>query len=228
METSGRTIVLDLDGTLIDTAQRHYALYARLSETFNLEVLNFQNYWNLRRTGSSNVRVLQQSGLSDEKSGMAEAIWRREIESPPLLQLDRVLPGVMQWLHDWDSAVQFALVTVRSHAEAVREQLSRLELLRHFADVVVVGHGSDAENIKARAARAHLRHHPVAWVGDTELDIEAARELGCRSIGVTSGIRTAERLRRAGADDVVDSITAIQAWPALSICDSLRDSPHRQ
>jgi len=105
-------------------------------------------------------------------------------------------------------------VTVRSNAEALREQVGRLDLLRHFTDVVVVGHRSDAdaENIKARAARHRLCDHPVAWVGDSEVDIEAAREIGARPIGVTSGIRTAERLRQAGAADIVDCVTAIRAW----------------
>jgi phosphoglycolate phosphatase-like HAD superfamily hydrolase len=228
MQTTRLTIVLDLDGTLIDTAQRHYALYRRLSETFHVDVLDFDDYWNLRRDGVSNVHVLQRAGLSDAESRLTDAVWRREIESPPLLQLDRVLPGVAEWLGDWKHIVHFALVTVRSHAEAAREQLSRLDLLRHFTGVIVVGHRADAVNIKAAAARHHLRHSPAAWVGDTELDIEAARELGARSIGVTSGIRTAERLRQAGADIIVESVTAIRAWPGLSLCAPSRDSAHRQ
>ncbi len=57
-------------------------------------------------------------------------------------------------LESW--CTNFVLVTVRSNAQAAREQLSRLDLLRHFTDVIVVGHRSDAENIKARAVASTM------------------------------------------------------------------------
>jgi phosphoglycolate phosphatase-like HAD superfamily hydrolase len=145
-----------------------------------------------------------------------------------LLELDCVLPGVVQWLDAWRNAVHFVLVTVRSNAQAVREQLGRLDLLRYFTDVIVVSHRSASNNIKAIAARKHIIDRPVAWVGDTELDIEAAREIGARPIGVTSGIRTAERLRQAGAADIVDCVTAIRIWPAVSVCAPSRQSAHHR
>lgn len=216
MEASRPTIVLDLDGTLIDTAQRHYALYTTLGKRFSVDVLPFEDYWNLRRTGLSNIEVLRQGGLQVADSGTADAMWRRDIESPSLLQMDRVLPGVVDWLHEWSCTVHFALITVRSHTDFVNEQLKRMDLIRHLAKVVVVGHGPSMGNIKAAAARGHVTRHPVAWVGDTEVDIAAARELGAHPIGVTTGIRTAERLRVAGAEQILDSVTAIKAWPIIA------------
>ena len=55
---------------------------------------------------------------------------RRDIESRPLLELDCVLPSVVQWLETWRVvATNFVLVTVRSNPQAVREQLGRLDLM---------------------------------------------------------------------------------------------------
>lgn len=222
------TVILDLDGTLIDTAPRHYIVYSRLSERFSLDPITQQDYWALRRNGLSNAQVLRKTGLRDELSPSADAIWRRDIESKPLLELDCLLPNVVPWLESWRLAVPFVLVTVRSNAPAVAEQLERLDLLRYFIQVIVVGHGAGGNNIKATAVREQLNDHPVAWVGDTELDMRAAQEIGARAIGVTSGIRTPERLQEAGAEDIVTSVTAIRTWPVVSMCAPPVDSAHRR
>ena len=79
----------------------------------------------------------------------------------------------------------FVLVTVRSNPQAVREQLGRLDLIRYFTEVIVVGHRSDADNIKARRSTRAKCDHPLAWVRDTEPDLHSTQEIGARTIEVT-------------------------------------------
>ena len=46
-------------------------------------------------------------------------------------------------------------------------------------------------------------------IGDTETDIMAGKQLGLRTVGVLSGIRTREHLEAAGADVVLSSIVDV-------------------
>lgn len=57
-------------------------------------------------------------------------------------------------------------------------------------------------------------------VGDTPLDVQAAQMVGARALGVATGRYSAEELRAAGADYVVDDLSATEAVLAL-----LLDSP---
>lgn len=44
----------------------------------------------------------------------------------------------------------------------------------------------------------------AVWIGDSNVDIEAAHNLGCPGIGVTWGFRPAENLISAGADIIIN------------------------
>jgi phosphoglycolate phosphatase len=62
---------------------------------------------------------------------------------------------------------------------------------------------------KAETLRDHGAH---VYVGDTLPDIDAARSAGARAVGVATGPVTADELRAAGADVVLDSLAAFPAW----------------
>jgi phosphoglycolate phosphatase-like HAD superfamily hydrolase len=64
---------------------------------------------------------------------------------------------------------------------------------------------------KAEAVRGHVEAAArTTWIGDTEVDIEGARLLGCRSIAVTCGIRDEAQLRmQQPAEIVADLASAI-------------------
>jgi phosphoglycolate phosphatase len=48
--------------------------------------------------------------------------------------------------------------------------------------------------------------HDVMVVGDTPLDVDAAKAVRATSLGVASGTYTVDELRRAGADFVLASL----------------------
>jgi phosphoglycolate phosphatase-like HAD superfamily hydrolase len=49
----------------------------------------------------------------------------------------------------------------------------------------------------------------VVVIGDTPNDVAAAKAIGARAIGVTTGRYTHDELRACGADEVVASLTEI-------------------
>lgn len=72
----------------------------------------------------------------------------------------------------------------------------------HRPDLVPVARGRAQE-----AAGAVIPPERVVIVGDSLLDVDAARRNGARAVGVASGEVTAEALRAAGADLVLPDLT---------------------
>jgi phosphoglycolate phosphatase len=125
----------------------------------------------------------------------------------------RVLAGVKPLLERLSDDGYLLGLTTGGTEAAARFKLARAGLNRYFP---FGGFGSDSTNRTQltrhaieRAAR--LNGRPVApghclVVGDTPLDIAAARGAGAVSVGVASGHFTADQLDEAGADHVLNSL----------------------
>ena len=85
-------------------------------------------------------------------------------------------------------------------------QLSKLGIRSHFSHVVVVGALKEKET-KATKVKPLLHdadHDNTIWIGDTEIDILAAREIGVKSCALACGLRTKDYLASLNPD-ILDS-----------------------
>lgn len=119
----------------------------------------------------------------------------------------RVLPGVERLLPRLaDEGYRLGLTTGGTE-DAARIKLERGGLNRYFT---FGGYGSDSpdriELTKRAVERAGAPARSCLVVGDTPLDIHAAREAGAVSVGVASGKYSVQDLREAGADHVLASL----------------------
>jgi phosphoglycolate phosphatase len=125
----------------------------------------------------------------------------------------RVLPGVERTLEKLRDEGFLVGLTTGGVETAGHMKLERGGLNRFFT---FGGYGSDspdrAELTRRAVERAEkilgrpLDPKRVLVVGDTPLDIEAAHAAGAVGVGVASGHYSAEQLRDAGADYVLDSL----------------------
>jgi phosphoglycolate phosphatase-like HAD superfamily hydrolase len=60
---------------------------------------------------------------------------------------------------------------------------------------------------RAKDAGCEPHADRVIVIGDTPLDIECARAGGVRALGVATGSHSADALRQAGADDVLEDLS---------------------
>ncbi len=129
----------------------------------------------------------------------------------------RVLPGVVEALEALRRrSVPYGLCT-GNVMEGARLKLRRGALDGYFewGPEAVGGFAQDGEVraclVEAALRRAAARHGPIEprealVVGDTPLDVAAARDAGCATLGVATGRYRAEELAACGADHVVETL----------------------
>ena len=147
--------------------------------------------------------------------------WLRLIEQPSFLALDTLQEGAVPTLRAWRrQKFHLVLASMRRNRPNARQQLGRLGITELFDAMAFSrpdrGPEGKAASVVSVVAR---RSSPGTWVGDTEADVTAARIGGFRSIAVTCGIRTRQRLSELGPDLIVPRLAAIrpdQISPAAS------------
>lgn len=128
-------------------------------------------------------------------------------EEVQLSRTYRVLPGILQILEEMSRRADVMLGLATGNVElGARIKLQPGDLNRYFA---FGGFGSDSEDrvmLVRRAAEkaeqvcgARLRPDHVFVVGDTPRDIDAGRDAGFKTVGVSTGSYSVPQLLEAGA-----------------------------
>lgn len=204
-----KQIFLDLDGPLLDGKERHYFCYQSILKRFGFEPVGVDEYWIIKRSSAGLCDVLEMSGAGAIYDDFVVA-WRMIIESPEALALDRVQEGAIDCLRHWkEKGIRLTLVTMRKNKRALDEQLE-LTGLRQFLDAILVCDHISGGGGKADAARCALLDNVkisnAMWIGDTEIDWDAAQLLGCGIILVENGLRNREYLCTLKNSVIVPSI----------------------
>ena len=134
----------------------------------------------------------------------------------------QVMPGVrplITLLLECDDAV-LALLT-GNFRESARIKLEHFDLWSPFSFGAFADDASDRNLLvpvalgRARAAGHDPHVDRVIVIGDTPLDVAAAKAIGAQCLGVATSVFTSAQLREAGAEVVVDDLTDPAALAAL-------------
>lgn len=190
------TLIIDLDGPILDGKERHYACYRQILDENGYSAIPIDEYWRLKRERIDRRTLLS---LSDAQAiyDLFLAQWLARIENTSLLSLDRLQLGAQRQLRHWqEQGIQLLLATMRHNAATLHAQLDELSLASLFDKVIVCEHrlGGAGKAQQVLAAAGELPHANCMWIGDTEADIEGARCLGVRAVALTCGLRTSEYL----------------------------------
>ena len=212
-------LYLDLDGTLLDDAARHYATYVEILSQPDMRGVPIpeKEYWGLRREGKPVKDILKRSRLLPMKFKTFGEKFEARLETPEMLSMDTVREGVVTALGKLYTKTPICLVTQRRNHEELENQLAQLELTKYFAAVVSgapkAGRRPDPNlraNHKADLVRKRYRILPTEamYIGDTENDVKCARALRFEVWLVEGGHRTKELQVKAEPDRIVADLSA--------------------
>ena len=128
-----------------------------------------------------------------------------------------VYPGIPALLEKLKHAGHKITVASAKPEVYVREIMDHFGILAYFDSVVgasmVETMADKAKNIrKAMDTLGYLDRPEEVWmIGDRKDDIDGAREVGLKSVGVTYGYGSREELEAAGADIIVETVADLES-----------------
>ena len=214
-----RAVLLDLDGTLIDTAPDIAASANRMLAQLGRDALAEARVVDFIGQGIANLvaRVLAETGgetpaISLERSlALFEASYLAHVA-------DRSVPypGVVEGLERLRAA-GIAMACVTNKASRFTVALLEATRLRAYFGAVVSGDDvarkkPEPDALLAAAAALGVAAHEAWVIGDSANDVKAARAAGCPVAVVPYGYREGLAVEALGADAVVSGVDAAASW----------------
>jgi HAD superfamily hydrolase (TIGR01509 family) len=200
-----RIVVLDVDGTLMDTTYLHTEAWARAFEEVGQRVPRVKIHKQIGK-GSD---LLVGEFFEDEEAG-AEAIDLQGEIYADMQMYGHPLPGAKELIASLAERGYEVWFVTSADPGQLEQYLDQLETEGKLAGIVK---SSDVENPKPAPdvfelalTKAKASPGETVAVGDAVWDIESAAMAGIRSVGVLSGgAFSEEELRGAGAIAVYDN-----------------------
>jgi phosphoglycolate phosphatase len=192
-----KTIIFDLDGTLVDIEPIFFRLYNTLAQEFGYAPLSPEE-----------VPYLKQFHLKD-------LVWKRlgwrTIFLPYLLkrgreEYNRLVPEVTLF-----PGIKKLLTTLHDQGHRIgivsssREDTIRSIVERYMLPIDFIYSGklfNKAQSLREALEKEHLKLSETTYVGDEVRDVEACQKTGLAIISVTWGLNSKEALKQAGGDTV--------------------------
>ncbi len=207
-------VLFDLDGTLMDTDDQAVEALGR-----RLERLRLRDPYraarhlvmSLESPGNALMMLLDMVGLDRPFSSVTDRLYRwRGLR--PRAEL-RIMEGAAEMLAALQGRYALAVVTARGRADA-EAFLGQYGLAGHFGALVT---RESTWRLKPHPAPIRLAARqlgvPVercAMVGDTTVDVKAARKAGAWAVAVLCGFGARDELERAGANVVLQYTADIE------------------
>ena len=213
-------MIFDLDGTLADTlcditASTNYAL-AKLSQpTFDAESIRL-------KIGSGNKNLVASClgpGAQHLKDKIIELQYKHYAEH--FCDHTEVYPGIMDVL-DLLHENSFKLAVLSNKPDPFTQAVAKQLFGDNFFDIVQgqlpdVPLKPDPTSSLAIANRLEVLPREIAFVGDSAVDMQVARNAAMFAVGVTWGFRDRAELQENGSDAIID--TPAELLPLLK-CNS--------
>jgi len=202
------TIIFDLDGTLLNTLEDlmdslNYALTCHGYERRTLE--------EVRAFVGNGVKKLVERALplhsTEEDIEQCLASFT-EHYSKNMQNKTRPYNGIMELLLDLNR-YNYKIAIVSNKYDSAVKKLS----MEYFGDFIDVAIG-ESKSVKPKPAPdsvfAAIKElgselNKTIFVGDSDTDVQTAKNAGITCVGVTWGFRTRELLRKEGADYLIDT-----------------------
>jgi HAD superfamily hydrolase (TIGR01549 family) len=201
-------VILDIDGTLVDTNYHHAIAWDRAFARHGAHV----ELWRIHRhIGMGGDQLVAKLAGEDAEEALGDDI--RDAESEiygELIEEVRVIEGARELIAGIEKR-EIAIVLASSASSDEVEHYVEMLDAKDQADWTT---SSDVENTKpepdlVEAALEKAGSRDAVMVGDTVWDVEAANRAGIAAIGVLTGGVSEAELNEAGAIAVYESAMAL-------------------
>jgi HAD superfamily hydrolase (TIGR01509 family) len=211
------TVVLDIDGTLVDTNYQHAIAWHRALRAHGYAVQLWQIHRHIGMGGDQIVAALAGESAEDRDG---KAIRKAEGEAyGELIAEVQAMDGATELLRELREDGAKAILASSAKAEEVEHYV---ELLGARGLVEGWTTAADVERTKPHPDLVHAALErvgstgPAVMVGDSTWDVKAAGAAGVPTLAVLTGGFSEAELREAGAAEVCESIGELRKdLPAL-------------
>ncbi|WP_181312308.1 HAD family hydrolase [Nocardioides campestrisoli] len=203
------TVVLDIDGTLLDSNYHHTVAWVRAFARFGHDVPAWRIHRQIGKGGDRLVAAAAGQEVEDADGDAVRDAWEEEFDA--IMDQTTLLPRARDLLVALDErgfSVVLASSAIPRHAKHATELLAADDLV----DAATTA--EDAEETKPDpelldAAIAKVGGRRAVVVGDSVWDVEAANARDLPTLGVLSGGFSRQELEAAGAVAVVEDVAEL-------------------
>ncbi|PVZ11714.1 HAD family hydrolase [Actinomycetospora cinnamomea] len=205
------TVILDVDGTLVDTNYHHALAWYRAFRRYDVTIPVWTIHRHIGMGGDQLVGAVAGEDVDARHGDDIRAAWTEEADA--MLDEISALPGAHALLEAVKDA-GFTLVMASSGKPHHVERYAELIEAGELADAWVSS--GDVEQTKPapdllQVAMERVGAEAAVVVGDSVWDCRAAARLGLPSVAVRTGGFSNEELREAGATSVYSSVDELTA-----------------
>ena len=180
------SVLLDLDGTLVDT---------------------YPGIWRIIGPPLEEIMQILLRSFGDDRVGEGVAIYRKHYGESGFLG-SVPYPGISKSLEEMKQAGLLIYLATSKRAIFANGILHHLKFTTHFNGIYGSGPNGELDHKPELLSHILPKHglspsHGV-MVGDRRYDISGAHSVGMRSLGVLWGYGTRDELESAGADQLVE------------------------
>jgi HAD superfamily hydrolase (TIGR01549 family) len=210
------TVVLDVDGTLLDSNYHHALAWARAFASVGRQVPVWRIHRSIGMGGDKLVAAVTDDDFEEAHGDEVRDRWKEEYDA--VIDQTRLFDGAKELLaalRDRGADVALASSSIPEHAQHAFELLDADDL----ADTATTS--EDAEESKPHPelieeALQRVDAGSACVVGDSVWDVEAAKRAGVPAYGLLAGGYGRSELQRAGAvavyADVAELLDHLDDW----------------
>jgi HAD superfamily hydrolase (TIGR01662 family) len=212
-----RAICFDVDGTLSDTDDVMVEKLARLLKPFHFLFPHRQLARISRRIvmaaeapANSLISIPDLLGLDKGFFSLADWLARHSRKKPGNFLM---IPGVKEMLAELSQHYPLAVVSARD-SRTTNSFLEQYDLQQYFKCIATAQTCKHTkpfpDPILWSAQQMEVSPHACLMVGDTTVDMRAARAAGAQKVGVLCGFGESDELQKYGADVILDTTADLE------------------